>query len=112
MDQCGVPGCDRPRGDLDCCEEIHSKSRPGSRCYRPNDGVIDYVAIDLVTEGVRMIKLTWVEALIAVAKMLVRGVNVNEIWERLGFEFRYGSRQQAEALAIAEAIRASGVYVS
>lgn len=102
---CGVPGCPEESGPFDCCLTTHSAPTPGgSDRYRPNDGVIDEVAIDLVVEGVRQVELTWVEAQIAVAKMQAAGLTKAERAEHLGYEMSHSTVIRAALESIRQAL--------
>jgi hypothetical protein len=96
---CEVPGCHDPRdrgrcnaecGPRDCenhvCCKRHSGNLKGQAAgrYLSNEGIIDWQAIDVITEGIRVVRLTWVEAAIAVAELRLRGLPENQIKKHLG----------------------------
>lgn len=81
-DTCLVPSCPCPKGGEDCCA-VHSARQPRPGCL-PNDGVIDWTAIQIAVEGSREVSLTWVEKDISAAAMLARGHSLREVGARLG----------------------------
>lgn len=87
---CQYPGCGADP-DRDLCGEHSSRwgripRRLRDRDLLPNDGIIDRLAIEVACQGARIVRLTWVERDIAVARMYAAGKTPQEIQERLGFE--------------------------
>lgn len=107
--QCAVPGCDGKRITDDCCYR-HSLTGYGevSVWTLHNDGIIDWLAIDVATRGLRKVRLTWVEKDIAVGIILARGGGVFEVQERIGARVcgSPNSRRMIAARRIAEALNA------
>ena len=83
--KCRVPGCKDGRVTEHCCYR-HSIDIPGAEkgTFLANDGVMDDMAIDLAVEGSRVVRLTWVEFEIAVARLMNAGHSYEEIRERTG----------------------------
>lgn len=92
QEPCGVPGCEGLRVTEDCCYP-HSlnKSNPAALA---NDGVIDWLAIDLAVEAAREVRLTWVESNIAAARLLMQGCSEQELIARLHMYLKSESRRQ------------------
>lgn len=102
---CLVPGCRGETGDGDCCAD-HCRQLGGAKgTYRPNDGVIDFVAVDVVAKGLRVVPLTWVEAEIAMAKMLACGISKDEIYVRLGFQVNWTPSRRARIDSIIQGLQ-------
>ena len=81
---CAVPGCMAGRVQHDSCL-FHSLTGQGHPAGEvPNDGIIDWIAIDVAVRGLRDVRLTWVEKDIATGVMLYKGVGVQAIQDRLG----------------------------
>lgn len=100
---CGVPGCKDLRVTEECCYR-HSlnKSSPN---FLPNDGLIDWQAIEVAAQGLREVSLTWVETVIAAGMILAEGGGVREVERRMHVFLKSSSERLAEARAIADAIR-------
>lgn len=103
--QCEVPGCTGTRVKEDSCT-FHAtpKNSPGAL---PNDGIIDWIAIELATEGGRLPRLTWVERDIAAAVLFARGWQPRDVINRLGINLKSGKRRQ-RVYAMAESIKQDG----
>ena len=95
--RCEVPSCEEGNIKNDCCYD-HSVQRGGfgRNAVIHNDGIIDWVAIDVASRGLREVRLTWVEKDIAVAVMLAKGYGIHEAAERIGARV---SRLAAEKIA-------------
>ena len=78
---CAVPGCCAGRVTADCCYQ-HSLAGKGNSRLLPNDGIIDWVAVDVAARGLRRVRLTWVERDIAIGRILAEGGNLTQA-ERL-----------------------------
>jgi hypothetical protein len=107
-DPCGVPGCGDGRVLEDCCCR-HSFTGQGNPANDvPNDGIIDWFAIDVAVRGLRRVRLSWVEKDIAVGTMLAQGDGVQAIQDRLGVRVsgEVGGRRLVAAQEIAEALSA------
>lgn len=100
-DTCGVPGCTADRTTEDCCH-AHGLNK-GGRPTLPNDGVLDWIAIDIAVEGSREVRLTWIEWDIAAATILANGLPASEVATRLGRWLDPTRGRRVEE--IAEAIR-------
>jgi hypothetical protein len=99
---CDVPGCEAPKDTEDCCKEHSSdKRRVG---VLPNDGIIDWIAIDIAVEGCRLPDMTWVEQDIALARMINSGLPTKEACRRLDFDVKR-ARQRERIHVIQEALR-------
>lgn len=106
-DLCEVPSCEVGKVTDDCCYR-HSVQQPWNRPdIITNDGIIDWVAIDVAARGLRDVRLTWVEKDIAAGVMLAKGYGVHEAQERLGVRIS-GVTNSRRRLA-AEKIAAAGV---
>lgn len=106
--QCEVPGCTRDKEVEDCCRP-HSFGQSRVNCGEyanalPNDGVIDWEAIDIAVQGARKVRLTWVETDISVATLLAQGCPRRIIKERVGTTPSKGT-PRASLMAIVDAIR-------
>jgi hypothetical protein len=106
--QCAVPGCTNPREEEDCCK-FHSVHRHSAGALR-NDGIIDWVAIELATEGARLPRLTWVEREIAAAIMLSRGMDRADVCARLNLRWDNPKRRE-RVLNMAKVIERDGLHV-
>lgn len=84
-EECQVPGCTEDKITEDCCYE-HSldDAHNALQGSLPNDGIIDWVAVDLAVQGVRPVRLTRVEKDIAIAKMLKTGRSPTAVADSLG----------------------------
>lgn len=84
-DPCKVPGCHEPCLTDDCCREHSLNKAIGHTTMRilPNDGVIDWLAIDLAAEGSRPVALSWIEFEIALATILANGHSEKEAARRM-----------------------------
>lgn len=91
-ESCRVPGCPEGKITDDCCYQ-HSLSNSDSRSTLPNDGILDWVAIDAAARGLRKVRLTWVEKDIALAMILHGGGTLTDAEERLGISI-VGTRQR------------------
>lgn len=106
-DPCKVPGCKEPCLTDDCCRE-HSlnKGLKTEVVILPNDGVIDWLAIDLAVESSRPVKLTWVEFEIALATILANGHSEREAARRMRIsEFPRTRTRKGRIREMAEAIK-------
>lgn len=77
----------------------------------PNDGVIDWTAIEITLEGLRQVRLTWVEREIAAAIMLARGETRDDVEERMGLNLSSSSAgrlQVQRVMDMADYIREHG----
>lgn len=77
----------------------------------PNDGVIDWTAIELTLEGVRQVRLTWVEREIVAAIMLSRGETRDDVEDRIGLNLSSSSAgrlQVQRVMDMADYIREHG----
>jgi hypothetical protein len=105
---CAVPGCGEGRVTHDCCYR-HSLTGPRTAPDTvPNDGIIDWLAIDIAARGLRRVRLTWVEKDIAVGVILASGGGVQQAQDFTGARVtgsNNGRRLEA-ALKIAEALNA------
>jgi hypothetical protein len=84
-----VPGCkglallDEEDEVTDCCYE-HSLQGSDTDNALPNDGIIDWTAIEVAAQGARSVGLTWVEKDIVMATVLAEGGNITTALERAG----------------------------
>src|SRR6185312_16315215 len=87
--QCEVPGCggltliNEDDDITDCCYG-HSLQGSDTDNALPNDGIIDWTAIDVAVQGARPVGLTWVEKDIVMATVLADGGNITQALERAG----------------------------
>lgn len=90
-ERCVYPGCPWPReADLDLCKRYHlarwaPNSNQANDSLVPNDGLVDWRAIEIAANGERRTKLTWIERDIAIAMILGAGLDVDEVLERIGY---------------------------
>lgn len=103
---CGVPGCTSGRVTEDCCYEHSLQSSAGKR-WLWNDGIIDWMAVATARYGWRTVKLSWVEAEIAIGMMIADGLTFEEIYDRLGINLKSGSPRLAAYERVADAVRAA-----
>lgn len=84
-EECGVPGCKEPKITDDCCYH-HSlyDAHNTSPTSVPNDGIIDWTAIDIAIQGARPVRLSRVERDIAAAKLFKAGWSPTAIADHLG----------------------------
>lgn len=106
-ERCDVPGCPDYKITDDCCYR-HSIGNSDAGSTVPNDGILDWIAIDAAARGLRQVRLTWVEKDIALGVILANGGTLTDAEERLGIHIagtrqRY-SRRFAAARKIAEAL--------
>lgn len=108
QDPCGVPGCKNMRVTDDCCYQ-HSVGNSDTCTTVPNDGILDWVAIDAAARGLRKVRLTWVEKDIALGMILANGGTLCDAQERLGINIvgarQRNSRRLVAARKIAEALK-------
>lgn len=97
---CLVPGCKRVRTDEDCCP-WHARKKVTSPNTLQNDGVIDWLAIDLMVEGARDVKLTWLERDIVAARLLAGGVRRKTLAQNYGIYIETESRAEELARMVA-----------
>jgi len=103
-DPCGVPGCEGGKITEDCCY-THSLQSSAGRRWLPNDGIIDWTAVETARYGWRTVGLTWVEAEIAIGMMIADGLTFEEIYDRLGINLKSGSPRLEAYEKVARAIR-------
>lgn len=108
-ERCHVPGCPEGKITDDCCYQ-HSLNNSDARTTLPNDGILDWVAIDSAARGLRRVRLTWVEKDIALALILFNGGTLTDAEERLGISIvglrQRHSRRIVAATKILEALDA------
>ena len=102
---CRVPACTGSRLTEDCCYD-HSLNKSIAGALE-NDGVLDWLAIDIAAEGTRLPGLTWVEWEIAAATILANGHPESEIEHRLGSPLRKSPSRRERIRAMAAAIEVS-----
>jgi hypothetical protein len=112
--QCGYPTCNgkaliNEEGDVtDCCLK-HSLGNSDTENNLPNDGIIDWTAIEVAVKGLRPVHLTWVEKDIALGAILAEGGCLADGERLLGIRAlgvkQRGSRRVKAAIQIAEALR-------
>lgn len=109
-ERCLVPSCREPRQAEDCCVE-HAKPRNGRSCGSaggeaalPNDGVIDWVAIELAVQEARPVRLTWIERDIAAGEMLARGDDPKDVYRILGVNLFKKDARAERVKRIADAL--------
>lgn len=117
---CKYPGCeafalaDAEEGLTDCCYR-HSLGNSDASGL-PNDGIIDWTAIEVAISGTRPVRLTWVEKDIALGYILSQGGSLADGERLLGVYVaaeRYrDSRRVKAAMAIAEALNSTSKAVS
>jgi hypothetical protein len=102
---CEVPACegaalvDEDDDETDCCYG-HSLQSSDTENTLPNDGIIDWTAIEVAVQGTRPVSLTWVEKDIAIAMILARGGTITQACERVGADHKSASKgSRAEAIA-------------
>lgn len=102
---CAVPGCPHKRVLEDCCYG-HSLLGRGNSNAIPNDGIIDWTAVDAAARGLRKVRLTWVERDIAVGIIFARGGGPEEAENFTGARITSASNQRRTKAAwlIAEAL--------
>lgn len=74
--RCAYPGCARPRGGgADLCTKYHCRAHDGEPdgTLNENDGIVDWVAVEIAATGERRVGLTWVERDLAIAMALGSG---------------------------------------
>jgi hypothetical protein len=76
----------------DCCY-AHSLNNRAANVV-PNDGVIDWLAIDIAVDGSRPVRLTWVEQEIAAATILANGESAREAGRRVRSDLRQTARRE------------------
>lgn len=103
--QCAVPGCPHGRVTHDCCYS-HSLAGLDNSNTVPNDGIIDWIAVDVAARGLRKVRLTWVEKDIAVGTIFARGGGPEEAENFTGARVTSASTQRRflAAQRIAEAL--------
>lgn len=105
---CKVPACTEPSLTEDCCRG-HSLNKPIGNTATgilPNDGTIDWLAIDIAVEGLRPVKLTWVEFEIALATLIANGREEFEAAHRMLLpRFPQAAGRRARIYAMADAIK-------
>jgi hypothetical protein len=95
---CAYPGCpgsalfDEHQIVTDLCYE-HSINRPGPGTL-PNDGWIDWTAIEVGEQGAREIRMTWVEKDIALGRILAAGGTLADGERNLGIYCENRNQQQ------------------
>lgn len=81
---CVVPGCGLGRVTEDCCLTHSLMSNEGGGKSLHNDGIVDWLAVEIAASGTRQVQLTWVEKDIAAGVMFARGYGAEEIENRTG----------------------------
>lgn len=95
-------------------QQSHERRRLGYATDRhaetaiPNDGVIDWTAIDLTIEGVRPVRLTWVEREIAAAILLARGEEKADVERQVGVAVYKDDARSGRINKMADYIREHG----
>lgn len=104
---CLVPGCTETKDERyeDTCSN-HGR-RKAVRNTIPNDGVIDWLAIDLLIGQSREVAVTWLERDIAAARLAARDWTEQSIESYLGIYIETEARRK-EIACMAEAIRTEG----
>lgn len=110
--QCEVPGCkglaliDEEDDVTDCCY-AHSLQGSDSDNALPNDGIIDWTAVEVAAQGARRVGLTWVEKDIVMAMVLAEGGNITTALERAGVHHQCtnGGRRADAVAEIMEALK-------
>jgi hypothetical protein len=85
---CAYPTCEEPRVTDDCCyaHAVDGSPANGSNVFLPNDGIIDWQAIEMARSGARVVRLSWVEFEIAGAYILLDGETQDEMRARTGVQ--------------------------
>lgn len=114
---CAYPGCpgkalvDEEGDATDCCYK-HSLGNSDTDNNLPNDGIIDWTAIEVAASGARPVRLSWVEKDIALGYILAAGGTLADGERNLGIKVQgtrqRGSRRVKAAEQIAEYLRATG----
>lgn len=98
-DRCVFPGCRQPRRDeLDLCAQYHGgawgqNSDTPDETLNENDGLVDWVAVEIAAGGQRRVRLTWVERDLAAAIILGAGFSATDVELRTGYPIeRTGQR--------------------
>lgn len=111
---CGYPGCpgsaliDEEGEVTDCCYR-HSLGNSDTDNNLPNDGIIDWTAIEVAASGARPVRLSWVEKDIALGRILAAGGTLADGERNLGIKVmgtrQRNSRRVKAAQRIAEVLR-------
>lgn len=104
--RCTYPGCEQPRVSEECCY-THSLDHARVDCFLPNDGIIDWQAIDIARRGLRRVELTMPEFEIAAAYMLNDGLAPCDIYDRTGLVVKPSNTRYQKIAAVREALRAA-----
>lgn len=103
---CAYPTCFEPRVTDDCCYEHSIDGGAGGHgTFLPNDGIIDWQAVEVARNGWRQVKLSWVEFEIAGALILLDGHTHEEVRERTGVHCRGGGTRIKRMARLADALR-------
>lgn len=110
---CEVPGCeglalvDEADDITDCCYDHSLQARGSEPDALPNDGIIDWTAIEVAVQGSRPVNLSWVEKDIVMATILANGGNITTALERAGVHHQCAHQgRRAEAVQkIVEALK-------
>ena len=110
---CEVPGCKDgalidEEDDITDCGYKHSLQGSDNDNALPNDGIIDWTAIEVAVQGARPVGLTWVEKDIVMATVLVQGESITQALTRAGVrhECAHQGRRAEAVQSILEALRA------
>jgi hypothetical protein len=104
-----VPGCRTDAEIEDCCK-THGAAFHGPAALDsiPNDGILDFIAIEVAADKTRPVRLTWIERDVAAAYMLSQGHMREEVLERLGSNLFKSKRRTDRIYLMADAIRSDG----
>lgn len=107
-EQCNFPGCTGEKILEDVCYDHALEGLSRTEEFVPNDGIIDWQAIDLAVSGARPVRLSWIENEIAGAMILNEGETFEEMGRRLGITPpKSGTPKRAAYLKVANALRAA-----
>lgn len=118
---CSVPGCKGralidEEGDVTDCCYYHSLGNSDAENSLPNDGFIDWTAIEVASTGARRVRLTWVEKDIAFGRILASGGTFADAERNLGVcvqgARQHLSRRVKAAQAIAKALESTSKEVA
>jgi len=109
--RCGYPACDgkalmdEEGFATDCCYR-HSLGNSDTDNNIPNDGIIDWTAIEVAYEGSRPVRLTWVEKDIALGYILAAGGTLADGERHLGIKVQGVRQRNSRRVKAAERIAA------
>lgn len=92
--RCAVPGCRLPGSKAKgLCPRHYRRWRADQEpeadlnLIQPDDGIVDYIAVELAVKGTRVVRMTQTERRVAADKILAAGGDVVTVSERLGIPY-------------------------